>query len=215
MNLENMKLPWMTLLEENAEAIVEEWKNLPEDMMFEWMQADMKHMTAIMLYFHGGISPFADLCPVLMETVLAFPRLRSVTIQTMQPGGHLPPHKGATAGLLRAHLGLEVPEDKCWIEVEGKRSFFKTGETFLFDDWKVHEVMNESEVTRTNLIIDCWAPFSVPGQRVRRVAHMFAHKVGAKRSSIGEYFDATMEFATDYKAKHPELFPGHQAQMQG
>lgn len=214
MNLENMKFPWMTQLEENADAIVQEWKNLPEDMMFVWPQPDMTFMTAIMLYFHGGVSPFAELCPVLMKTVLDFPGLRSVTIQTMQPGGYLPPHKGATAGLLRAHLGLEVPEKKCWIEVAGKRTFFETGKTFLFDDWQVHEVKNESELTRTNLIIDCWAPLSIPGERMRRIAHKVAHKVGAKRSVIADYFDATMEFATDYKAKHPELFAEAKARLQ-
>jgi hypothetical protein len=39
----------------------------------------------------------------------------------LQPGKHLPPHRGPYKGLLRVHLAIDVPVDAeaCWIEIDG------------------------------------------------------------------------------------------------
>jgi len=211
MNISAEQIPWVGLLENNFDSILREWQKFSPDMRLTWPQPGREFMSAIMLFFHGKVSPFAELCPVLMKTASCLPGLRSVTYQVIQPGGHLTPHHGATSGILRVHLGIDVPEGN-WIEVGGKRTYFKNGKCFAFDDSTVHEVHNESKRPRTNLIIDCWMPMSISGQRMRRIKHRFAHSIGAKRSVIADYFKETVEFAAKYKATHPELFGENEAQ---
>ena len=213
MNTYPRKLPWIERLEENWIAIRNEWRKLPPEAMFTWLQANRKFMTAAMLFFHGETSPFAELCPILMKTVGKVSGLRAVTIQTMQPGCRLTPHHGSTSGVWRVHLGLDVPET-CWIKVHGQQTHFKNGKTFCFDDTNTHEAYNGSDRARTNLIVDCWVPISIAGQRVRRVTHRLAHALGVKRSSMAEYHMASMRHALEYKAKHPEAFVASEKELE-
>lgn len=207
MNIDTTKIPWLKNLEDNYQVILDEWRALPPEVMINWPQEGREFMRAIMPFFHGEETEFAALCPNLMRITKDIPNLRMVSIQTMDAGGHLPAHTGATTGVYRVHMGLDV-KDGNWIEVNRKRSKLENGKCFVFDDTQLHEVGNESGAPRTNLILDSWAPYSVPGERVRRVGHRFAHAVGIKRSEMTKYFQATKVYATKYKAEHPEVFAG-------
>lgn len=205
MQVDLNQLSWVKEIEDHTEEMVKEWRRLPEGLVMPWPQPGREFMRAIMLAFHGGVSPVGDLCPTIMRTAGSVPRLRSLTIQTMEPGGYLAPHHGATSGVCRVHLGLDVPEGN-WITVSGKKSYFETGKCFVFDDLQVHEVKNESDKPRTNLIIDCWAPWGTPGERMLRVKHRMAHKLGVKRSEMATFFQSTLKHVEEFREKHPEVF---------
>jgi hypothetical protein len=205
MNLQLDQFSWIPELERRTQEIVQEWRRLPKGLVMPWPQPGREFMRAIMISFHGQHSPVAKLCPTLMSSAARIPRLRSLTIQTMEPGAYLAPHRGATSGICRIHLGLDVPEGN-WIQVEGKKTFFQTGKCFVFDDRQVHEVKNESTRPRTNLIIDCWAPWNVPGERVERVKHRLAHKLGVKRSEMVNFFPRVLDHVADFRKENPGVF---------
>src|SRR6202008_1609134 len=54
----------------------------------------------------------APLTPGLLESV---PNLQTAWFSILGPGYHIPPHRGVSKGILRAHLGLIIPKDakKC------------------------------------------------------------------------------------------------------
>ncbi|MBV8459134.1 MAG: aspartyl/asparaginyl beta-hydroxylase domain-containing protein, partial [Acetobacteraceae bacterium] len=77
------------------------------------------------------------------------------------PGAHLSAHRGAYKGLVRAHLGLIVPEprEQCRMQVGNETVGWEEGKCVLFDDTYRHEVWNETEGTRVVLLIDVPRPF--------------------------------------------------------
>ncbi len=64
----------------------------------------------------------------------------------LEPGKHLPPHRGPYNGVLRLHLGLIVPEprDQLGIRVENEIYRWREGEAVIFDDAYEHEAWNNT-----------------------------------------------------------------------
>ncbi|MEO1323589.1 MAG: aspartyl/asparaginyl beta-hydroxylase domain-containing protein, partial [Pseudomonadota bacterium] len=82
------------------------------------------------------------------------------------PGYHIPAHKGVTKGILRAHIGLIVPDDadKCRIRVHNDIVVWQPGELFVFDDTYEHEVWNETDQERVILLFDFDRPMKLGGR---------------------------------------------------
>lgn len=73
----------------------------------------------------------------------------------LEPGVEIPPHRGKFKGVLRYHLGLQVPsKGNCYIKVGDETYRWKEGEGVLFDDIYIHEVKNESDEYRIVLFMD-------------------------------------------------------------
>jgi hypothetical protein len=72
--------------------------------------------------------------------------MRTAMFSILQPGKHLPPHRGPYKGLLRVHLGIDVPvaADASWIEVGGTRLHWQEGKIVVFDDTFVHHAANDA-----------------------------------------------------------------------
>ena len=64
------------------------------------------------------------LCPETAKALDTVPKLQTACFSGLGPGKHVPRHRGGTKGLVRCHLGLEIPGDKqrCRMEV-GDESF--------------------------------------------------------------------------------------------
>ena len=123
--------------------------------------------------FRGRLNPEMDrLCPRTMEG------LRRVELATdlpegnlcasiLQPGTEVTPHCGPTNIRLRAHLGLDVPED-CGLNVAGETRAWRNGEWLVFDDSFEHSAWNRSSRPRMILIVDVWHPaLNTPEKRQR------------------------------------------------
>ena len=65
----------------------------------------------------------------------------------LEPGKHLPPHRGPYNGVLRLHLGLIVPEprEQLGIRVENEVYRWREGEAVIFDDAYEHEAWNRTD----------------------------------------------------------------------
>jgi hypothetical protein len=68
-------------------------------------------------------------------------------------------HSDGCNFILTAHLGLDVPENDCWIKVGKEKRMWKNGETLIFDTHYLHETYNESKTKdRYVLLMRFWHP---------------------------------------------------------
>ena len=104
------------------------------------------------------------LCPKTWAACQKIPGLITVMFSILEPGKHLPPHRGPYNGVLRLHLGLIVPEprERLGIRVEKEVYRWKEGEAVIFDDAYEHEAWNKTQHTRVVLFVDFIKPMRFP-----------------------------------------------------
>lgn len=104
------------------------------------------------------------LCPGTWRICQRIPGLITVMYSILEPGKHLPPHRGPYNGVLRLHLGLIVPEprEQLGIRVEKEIYRWKEGEAVVFDDAYEHEAWNRTPHTRVVLFVDFRKPLRFP-----------------------------------------------------
>jgi aspartyl/asparaginyl beta-hydroxylase (cupin superfamily) len=105
-------------------------------------------------------------CPETWRICRKIPGLITVMYSILEPGKHLPPHRGPYNGVLRLHLGLIVPEprERLGIRVENQLYRWREGEAVIFDDAYEHEAWNRTEQTRVVLFVDFVKPTRQPAR---------------------------------------------------
>jgi aspartyl/asparaginyl beta-hydroxylase (cupin superfamily) len=105
-----------------------------------------------------------DQCPETWRICQGIPGLTTAMFSILEPGKHLPPHRGPYNGVLRLHVGLIVPEprDQLGIRVENETYRWKEGEAVIFDDAYEHEAWNKTPHTRVVLFVDFIKPLRFP-----------------------------------------------------
>ena len=98
--------------------------------------------------------PIANPFPTLTRAVAKHPEVFNVMISRLEPGAVLPPHKGPFRGVLRYHLGLEVPEGGLGLEVNGHTYRWKQGVGITFDDTLWHRAWNNTPHDRVVIFAD-------------------------------------------------------------
>ena len=106
------------------------------------------------------------LCPETWRICQKIPGLITVMYSILEPGKHLPPHRGPYNGVLRLHLGLIVPEprDQLGIRVDQVIYRWREGEAVIFDDAYEHEAWNNTPHTRVVLFVDFIKPTRFPAR---------------------------------------------------
>ena len=105
-------------------------------------------------------------CPETWRICQKIPGLITVMFSILEPGKHLPPHRGPYNGVLRLHLGLIVPEprDQLGIRVGTQTYRWREGEAVIFDDAYEHEAWNRTPHTRVVLFVDFRKPLRFPAR---------------------------------------------------
>jgi beta-hydroxylase len=104
-------------------------------------------------------------CPATARLVEQVPGLNSAFFSILEPGTHIPDHRGVTKGLITCHLGLIVPRDgDARMRVHDRVVRWAEGETLVFDDTYHHEVWNDTGGTRVVLLIQFARPLRQPGK---------------------------------------------------
>jgi ornithine lipid ester-linked acyl 2-hydroxylase len=108
------------------------------------------------------------LCPETWRVCQNIPGLITVMYSILEPGKHLPPHRGPYNGVLRLHLGLIVPEprEQLGIRIEHDVYRWREGEAVIFDDAYEHEAWNYTSQTRVVLFVDFRKPLHFPANLV-------------------------------------------------
>lgn len=95
------------------------------------------------------------LCPTTARLVgELLPGHGAAGFSILKPGTRIRPHVGYQGDFLRCHLGLEVPEGDCALEVAGERRSWAEGELLVFDDRVEHAAWNLTDRERVVLLAD-------------------------------------------------------------
>lgn len=99
-------------------------------------------------------------CPETVRALAEIPGLSTAYFSLLSPGKHIPAHDGVYKGLLRYHLGLQVPREheRCRIRVGQDVRPWRAGQSLIFDDTFNHEVWNDTDEERVILLVDFLRP---------------------------------------------------------
>jgi beta-hydroxylase len=181
--LDSGHFPFIDQFAENAPAIKAEvneiLKHREEIPLFQEVSSDQMRIakgnnwrTFILFGFGSKLEKNCRQAPVTASLLETVPNLQTAWFSILSPGYHIPRHKGVTKGILRAHLGLNIPADaeKCRMRVGKETCVWREGEIFVFDDTYRHEVWNETDEERVILIFDFDRPMRFWG---RQFHHLF------------------------------------------
>ena len=119
-------------------------------------------------YFFCGYGARADAniqqCPETWRIVNKIPGLTTAMFSILEPGKHIPHHRGPYNGVLRLHLGLIIPEPRegTRIRVGTEICHWSEGKALIFDDAYDHEAWNRTDKTRVVLFVDFIKPLRFP-----------------------------------------------------
>jgi aspartyl/asparaginyl beta-hydroxylase (cupin superfamily) len=107
-------------------------------------------------------------CPETTRLLRTVPGLRSAWFSILAPRYHIPAHRGITKTVLRAHLGLKIPDraEDCFMRVGEATVTWQPGECVVFDDFYRHEVWNNTDQERVVLIFDFDRPMRPLGKMI-------------------------------------------------
>jgi aspartyl/asparaginyl beta-hydroxylase (cupin superfamily) len=129
-------------------------------------QVDLSDDDRWQTYFLFGygfeVAEHTAACPRTAELVSSVPGMKTAMFSILQPGKHIPHHRGPYKGVLRHHLGLIVPEPApdCRIRVGDEIRHWTEGSSLLFDDTYDHEVWNDTAGQRVVLFLDVVRPLT-------------------------------------------------------
>lgn len=111
--------------------------------------------------FYGKINEEAlKLCPETCKTIEKCSDIQIAMFSILEPGKHIKPHKGPSNMFIRYQLGIKIPKNKknCYIKVNNIKYYWTEGESLIFDDTYIHEVVNNTNEPRIVLFIDIMRP---------------------------------------------------------
>lgn len=125
------------------------------------------------------------LAPATMNVFRQIPGLVSVSINLLEPNGHIAPHYGDTSATMRGHLGMVIPGElpEIGFKVDGQERSWREGEVLLFCDAHQHEAWNHTASPRFILLFDIIRPEHQSKSRwicSRVLAALFLQRVGSK-----------------------------------
>ena len=180
--IDNETFDWVSTLEDNWLDIRRELdfllKNPHKIPSFHQISPDQKRISTgdnwktFGLYVYGErVEENCRLCPETDRIISSIPSIRTAMFSILQPNFHIVPHKGPTRAVVRAHLGLIVPEpkEKLWIRVDDQYLHWEEGKVICFDDSYEHEVRNDTEQLRAVLFLDVERPMDKTGTILNRM----------------------------------------------
>ena len=176
------QFPWVRTLEQatpavrrELDAILPRQAELPN---FQDISRDQRNLTqddrwkTFFLYAYGvRAEGNCRRCPETDKLVRSIPGMKTAFFSILAPGKHIPPHRGPYKGVIRAHLGLIVPEPKerCRIQVHDQFAHWEEGKAMVFDDCYVHQVWNDTNGVRVVLFLDIVRPLRFPANLFNRL----------------------------------------------
>ncbi|HHJ39826.1 MAG: hypothetical protein AXA67_06420 [Methylothermaceae bacteria B42] len=168
---------WVKTLENNWQPIRKEAEQLLKERelipAFHEISPDQTRIskgghwkTHILYGFGRRIETNCQRCPETAKVLESIPGMMTAWFSMIDPGYHIPPHRGPTKSFLVCHLGLLVPKDKdkCYLRVADRKLTWEEGKCFVFDDTFDHEVRNDTDEHRVVLLVHVERPMRAPGR---------------------------------------------------
>ncbi|MBK8177125.1 MAG: aspartyl/asparaginyl beta-hydroxylase domain-containing protein [Rhodospirillales bacterium] len=179
---DNRDFPWVAdierdwrLIRTELDRVLQRQADLPafHEVVaeFKTITRDNHWKTFFLLGYGAPLWRNIEQCPDTWRILQRIPGLKTAMFSILEPGKHLPPHKGPYNGVLRLHLALIVPEpnDALTLRVGDRVCHWQEGKVLIFDDYFEHEVWNGSTGTRVVLFVDFLKPLRFPANIVNRL----------------------------------------------
>jgi beta-hydroxylase len=168
--------------------------------------SDSRWKTFFFRIYGNEIAEARRLCPTTASMIDEAPDLTTVFFSILDPGKHIPAHRGPYKGVLRYHLGLLVPAGgtDCAIRVGQDVRGWREGGSLVFDDTHEHEAWNDTPAPRAVLFADFVRPMPGVLGRVNR-AVLFAAKY--LHSDVLEVKRKARIFCLSMLAQAPSALP--------
>ena len=175
--------------------------------LFEEVSTDQKGISRGNIwrtfFLWGFGEPVAGACrraPKTAALLAAVPNLQTAFLSILEPGSHIPPHRGLTKGPLTCHLGLIVPADRdnCRIHIDDRVQHWEEGRIFVFDDTRRHEVWNMTGEMRVVLLFHVDRPMRGLGRALHRLflalvkRSAYAREPKARLGRFADRFEAAV-----------------------
>lgn len=142
-----------------------EWNDWPEKELYA---TDNEWKIFPLYAFNIWVNDNCNKMPTLTKFIKSIPNLKIAILSKLSPGMKLVPHRGwgeHSNFVLRAHYGLVVPENKCYVMVSddniNEKRYHSNDKWLIFDDSKIHMAENESNNERIVLILDIVRPKNI------------------------------------------------------
>lgn len=160
MFLDPKLFPFTQVLVKGWQVIRDECLALPQDRFDPWIQRDLHDdgWSVFGLVALGQrIEAACNQCPQTAQILSSIPDVTLAGFSRLAPGSHIQPHTGWVQSSYRLHLGLVIPDD-CKLRVGWEIQPWQEGHCLIFEDTVEHEAWNNSDLTRTVLLIDFRKP---------------------------------------------------------
>jgi aspartyl/asparaginyl beta-hydroxylase (cupin superfamily) len=113
-------------------------------------------------------------CPVTANALAKVPGLVSALYSVVAPGAHIRRHRVVTKAVMTLHICLRAPSEaeKCQMDADGIKIVWREGEAVVIDDTFPHEVWNNLNETRVNLLVQFRRPMRQPGKLLGGAGHL-------------------------------------------
>ena len=151
--------PFAAELEREWQRIQLEYLGVQTELV-DWVERDLYgegwQVYGLYDFPHGhAIALNAARCPFTADLIARHvPRHGAAGFSRLRPGTRIRPHRGYQGEFLRCHLGLDVPEGDCTLEVDGETRKWANGATLIFDDRLLHAASNLTARARVVLLVD-------------------------------------------------------------
>ncbi len=111
--------------------------------------------------YHPAYNSFPKTA-ALLSTI---PGLTSAFINVLEPNSKIPPHQGDSNTIVRFHLGLDVPNGDCGVQVGPETRRCQNGTMIAFCDAHWHSSWNATPESRLVMVFDVMRPEYLGQQR--------------------------------------------------
>lgn len=163
MFLRNVDFPLAAALEDAFPLVKAEFEALAPGRFAPWPDEGLYEGKWNQFPFWIPGKRFPANCEKCPETVqmleTQIPGCTMASFAMLEPQAHIKPHSGFSHAILRAHLGLRIPDGECWLRVADEKRGWREGGSFIFDDMSEHEAFNGTDEPRIVLMLDFLRPW--------------------------------------------------------
>lgn len=106
------------------------------------------------LFINGKFFVEDTVCPFTLSLIRDIPNMFLAGFSILRPGCEIFLHHGPLdPAVHKMHLGLICP-DGAWIDINGDRYYWRSGEAMVFDDTLEHCAANPTDTTRVIFMVD-------------------------------------------------------------